>query len=259
LKRLNNQLGIEIEKRRVVSKACDWLKEKASLGPSDFVFDDEEIKAAMIGEDNHLKSENAELSRQIEALEGERTKLLSQLRERAVEIGDKGVRFLGMNSQQVAQIMEFSQNIRKGTIELPLNDRSKELLSAMAALKSQREIDKVTIERLEREMFSLSAASNEPHGGESIVIKRALNDLTNENLKLRSDIDVLKMDAEQRNNEQLVDEVVVDAPKSKPGANKQALPGGQVQTPLGPGDEAWRKEQERKGGVQWFLQKTWLS
>ena len=76
LKRLNNQLGIEIEKRRVMSKACDWLKEKASLGPSDFVFDDEEIKAAMIGEDNHLKSENAELSRQIEALEGERTKLL---------------------------------------------------------------------------------------------------------------------------------------------------------------------------------------
>ena len=43
------------------------------------------------------------------------------------------------------------------------------------------------------------------------------------------------------------------------GYTKQALPGGQVQTPLGPGDEAWRKEQERKGGVQWFLQKTWLS
>ena len=37
---------------------------------------------------------------------------------------------------------------------------------------------------------------------------------------------------------------------------KQALPGGQVQTPLGPGDEARRKEQERKGGVQGFLQKT---
>ena len=33
---------------------------------------------------------------------------------------------------------------------------------------------------------------------------------------------------------------------------KQALPGGQVQTPLGPGDKAWRKEQERKGGVQGF-------
>jgi hypothetical protein len=36
--------------------------------------------------------------------------------------------------------------------------------------------------------------------------------------------------------------------------SKQALPGGQVQTPLGPGDEARRKEQERKGGVQGFLQ-----
>jgi hypothetical protein len=35
---------------------------------------------------------------------------------------------------------------------------------------------------------------------------------------------------------------------------EQALPGGQVQTPLGPGDEARSKEQERKGGVQGFLQ-----
>jgi hypothetical protein len=45
-------------------------------------------------------------------------------------------------------------------------------------------------------------------------------------------------------------------PRSKPfdGFDQQALPGGQVQTPLGPGDEARRKEQERKGGVQGFLQ-----
>ncbi len=69
LKRLNHALGVEMDKRRALSKACDWLKEKADVGP-DFMFDDEEIKAALECEDSRLQSENAELSRQIESLEG---------------------------------------------------------------------------------------------------------------------------------------------------------------------------------------------
>ena len=69
LKRLNHALGVEMDKRRALSKACDWLKEKADVGP-DFTFDDEEIKTALECEDSRLQSENAELSRQIESLEG---------------------------------------------------------------------------------------------------------------------------------------------------------------------------------------------
>ena len=38
-------LGVEMGKCIVLDKACDWLKEKANLGP-DFIFGDEQIKAA---------------------------------------------------------------------------------------------------------------------------------------------------------------------------------------------------------------------
>lgn len=53
--------------------------------------------------------------------------MLARLREKAIEIGEKGVRFLGMDSEQIDQVMEFASNLRQGKIELPLNDRSKEL------------------------------------------------------------------------------------------------------------------------------------
>lgn len=69
LKRLNHTVGVEMDKRRALTKACDWLKEKANLG-HEFVFDDEEIRTALHREDSRLQSENAELSRQIESLEG---------------------------------------------------------------------------------------------------------------------------------------------------------------------------------------------
>jgi hypothetical protein len=69
LKRLNHTLGAEMDKCRALAKACDWLKEKANLGP-EFMFDNEEIRSALDIEDSRLQSENAELSRQIESLEG---------------------------------------------------------------------------------------------------------------------------------------------------------------------------------------------
>ena len=69
IKHLNKKLSLEIEHRRVLSKAVELLKEKASLG-ADFEFDDEEIEAALLLEDNKYKCENAELMRQVDALEG---------------------------------------------------------------------------------------------------------------------------------------------------------------------------------------------
>lgn len=77
----------------------------------------------------------------------ERTKLLTHLRERAVEIGEKGARFLGMDPQQMGLVLEFVSNLKSGNTDLPLNDRSKELLDQITLLKSEREVDRVTIER----------------------------------------------------------------------------------------------------------------
>lgn len=171
IKQLNHKLSLEIEHRRVLRKAIELVKDNVNL-VDDFkqLENDEEIRAALRRDDNVLKSENEELLRQVDYLEGicslkqcvhsaslcshssflllvERTKLLTQLRERAIEIGENGTSFLGMDPLQMSLVLEFASNIKNGTTDLPLNDRSKELMSQIAALKSESEVDKVTIER----------------------------------------------------------------------------------------------------------------
>lgn len=69
LKKANHALGVEMDKNRVLRKACDLFKQKAP----ECTFDDEEVKDALARED----SENAELIRQIEAIEGQQSILNS--------------------------------------------------------------------------------------------------------------------------------------------------------------------------------------
>ena len=118
-------------------------------------------------------------------------KLLSQLRQRAIDIGssvEKGVRFLGMSSDQVAQVMEFATNLREGKVTLPLNDRSKEFLAELARLKSDREVDRFTIAKLKREL----SAKEPSHESESNILKQVLDNITADNQKLRDEIAFLK-------------------------------------------------------------------
>lgn len=80
-------------------------------------------------------------------VQDERTRLLTQLRERAIEIGEKGARFLGMDNDQIGLVMEFASNVKNGVCDLPMTDHSKDLLNQIKSLQSEREVDKVTIER----------------------------------------------------------------------------------------------------------------
>ncbi len=105
------------------------------------------------------------------------------MRERAIDIGEKGGRFLGMSPEQVSQLLEFASNLRRGVAELPLNDRSKEFLSEISRLKSEREIDKATIVGLEREI-----AAREPRGGDGNILKQILYSMTAENQKIRDEL-----------------------------------------------------------------------
>ena len=172
-----------IHQHSFLSKACDILKEKANLGP-EFVFDEQEIYEALKCEEHSLRNENQELLRQLEHLEGERVDLLSQLRQRAIDIGEKGVKFLGMDSAQVAQVMEFASNLRQGIVELPLNDRSADLLAQLSNIKAEREVDMITITKLEREIFALSETRKDKDpidDGEKAILKHALKELQVEN------------------------------------------------------------------------------
>jgi hypothetical protein len=51
----------------MLAKALELTRQHAS---SDFEIDDEELRAAVLRDDNILRSENEELTRQVEALEG---------------------------------------------------------------------------------------------------------------------------------------------------------------------------------------------
>ena len=114
--------------------------------------------------------------------------MLSQMRERAIDLGEKGGRFLGMNPQQVATIMEFASNLRRGVVDLPLNDRSKELLAEISILKSDKEVQRVAIAGLEREI----STREPPTEGESNVLKQVLDNLAADNQKLRDEIAMLR-------------------------------------------------------------------
>jgi DNA repair exonuclease SbcCD ATPase subunit len=65
IKELNEKLSLEIERRRVLAKTVESIREK---GGCDQINEDE-IKSALHSEDNVLRSENTELIRQVESLE----------------------------------------------------------------------------------------------------------------------------------------------------------------------------------------------
>lgn len=126
LTQLKVLLEAEVDKCRVLQETCVLLKEKGNL-MDDPIFEEEAVKDAMKSHDNQLKSQNAELCRQNDNLEAERLLLMKQLRHNAAEIGEKGIKFLGLDASQIQKVIEFASNIRNGSVALPLDDRSKEL------------------------------------------------------------------------------------------------------------------------------------
>lgn len=132
--RLKSQMADECETKRVLAKALGRLKDVAA---NDLDFDYSDAKAALEREDNTLKGENRELRRQIDSLEDERNKLLALLRDRAIDIGKKGITFLGMTSDQMNQVIEFANHLKSGSAELPLDDRSREFLHEMNTVKAE--------------------------------------------------------------------------------------------------------------------------
>ena len=103
-------------------------------------------------------------------LEADRLKLMRQLRDNAAQIGEKGIRFWGLSAGQLMKVTEFATNLRDGITDLPLDDKSLELSAKVKTLEMQVSTDKLTIERLEREISGLDgnyAANSGGSPGES--------------------------------------------------------------------------------------------
>jgi hypothetical protein len=162
-------LGQKEDQIKILKKASDLMRE--SLGP-DFIIDDNELQRALSIEENQFQSQNNELNRQIEDLEKDRVILMKRLRENAAQIGEKGMRFIGLDADQIIQIAEFAKNLQQGKIDLPLNDRSLELSSKVSSLNALRHADVITIERLEREVLVLKESC---HMNEGQMIDTEMN------------------------------------------------------------------------------------
>ncbi|GMH51677.1 hypothetical protein TrST_g11013 [Triparma strigata] len=189
LSELSERLGSEMDKRKSLETACQMLKEKAGL-PRDFTFNDKEIASAMVGDAGRIEAQNIELNRQVDMLEADRLKLMRQLRDNAAQIGEKGIRFWGLSAAQLMKVTEFATNLRDGVTELPLDDKSIELSGKVREMQIQRDTDKLTIERLEREIAGLDGnygggASAQP---ELFAMKEMLEQLKEDNKALAAGV-----------------------------------------------------------------------
>ena len=132
---------------------------------------------------------------------GERNKLLALLRDRAIDIGKEGIKFLGMTSDQMNQVIEFANRLKCGSAELPLDDRSREFQHELNAVKAKARLDKIKIATLERELFALGT-EKAPSASADSVFHQAIRKVASENQKLREELSALKGKHSPPNSEQ---------------------------------------------------------
>lgn len=200
LKSKTISLGQKDDQINLLQKMCQFMTE--SLGP-DYKLDEEEVKEAIVIDENQLKSQINELTRQVGDLERDRLNLMRRLRENAAQISEKGMRFVGLKAEQIIQVTEFARNLKDGKVELPLNDRSLQLSAKLEEMKVMRQSDLITIERLERELQNLKTSNSGIDGNidsELYVMRNMLEEIQNQNINLRNRIETLNKFGNNKNN-----------------------------------------------------------
>lgn len=115
------------------------LREMAKV-PENYGFDLNEIKLVEKQKIEEYRGRITRLEEEVEELEKERTQLRYKLRNLSTLYGEKGLRFHQLTAEQMKLVDEFALNLREGRVEIPLNDRSKELLLDIERLKAQIQI-----------------------------------------------------------------------------------------------------------------------
>jgi len=189
IKELNIKIGLDEDRSKLLRKAYLLIKKKAAL-PEDFEFKEQELNVEIAAEENRLHCQNKELTRQIEILEGDRLNLMKQLRENFAQIGEKGIRFLGLSADQMLQVTTFASSLRTGEAKLPLNDESKELTAQLITIKVERESDQVEIACLKREIKVLKdlGKHNTIEDSNLDIMKNVLENIQIQNKGLKFEI-----------------------------------------------------------------------
>lgn len=129
---LSNQMEDILSENRV-------LREMAGV-PENYGFNLNEIKLVERQKIEEYRGRIKRLEEEVEELEKERVDLRYRLRNMSTLYGEKGLRFYNLTAEQMELVDKFAQNLRDGKIEVPLNDRSRELLKEVERLKAQIQI-----------------------------------------------------------------------------------------------------------------------
>ena len=178
--------------------AFDKLKKETGK-PADFMYPEYELEREMMGENARLQSQLLEAEDQISALELENTRVRKAMKNQAGLIGEQGFKFQGMDAESLVIVNEFASNLREGKLDLPLNDRSVELLKENRRLKDEQKAMNLRLERYERELsgsVGLTQATDGPKtplqpAGMSKIQESELFGLRNDVQKLLNENDSL--------------------------------------------------------------------
>ena len=191
IKQLVDTLGRKDDRLKLLEKAFNVLQVESNINVSDLIVEKGLESLVKIDEDG-IRSQNNELIKQINMLESDRNNLMRRLRENAIQISEKGIRFHGLTSQQMEQISEFAKNLKLGRVELPLNDRSAELNAQLESISAERKADLITIDRLKEECERLrfySQSNGSIMDSELCEVKNTLKNIEEQNRQLREDQD----------------------------------------------------------------------
>lgn len=126
---LSNQMNDMISENRV-------LREMSGV-PENYGFNLEEIKLVEKQKIEEYRGRIRRLEQEVEELEKERVELRYKIRNMSTLYGEKGIRFHDLTADQMLAVDQFARNLKEGTMELPLNDRSRELMREIERLKAQ--------------------------------------------------------------------------------------------------------------------------
>lgn len=123
----------------------------------------EEVKNTASG----LQLQIRELEDQLNALEEDNSRLRKQLRAQMGTMTEGGFKYPGLAPEQLVKVNEFAANLRDGKMELPLDDRSRSLMTENKQLKKDIASLNATLLKLERDGGKRSSSSAETLNGGS--------------------------------------------------------------------------------------------
>lgn len=190
-----DQVKVQLDTQRDATntwyQAFTRLKTETGKDPN-FMYSEYDLQEDMYSDNARLVASVSQLEEQVSALEKENSDLRKTMRKNAGSIGEQGFKYAGMSPDMLVKVNEFAASLRDGKLELPINDRSRELLEENKKLREKNQSLQLLVERFEREVGGVSSSGpagfSKAQESEILGIRGDMQRLMNENAELHDRI-----------------------------------------------------------------------